>query len=121
MSKIQSSSQQKRRFYRKVDADREVGGARTLCVYPQVINCGESIHFVGPPLAIDMSTAIAIVFTDYGFGIAADSRHCEEGNDTPLSDSVEKIFELDCVAGCSAAYMLCGIMEIVLKLSLIHI
>jgi hypothetical protein len=84
-------------------------------VYPQVINCGESIHFVGPPLAIDMSTAIAIVFTDYGFGIAADSRHCEEGNDTPLSDSVEKIFELDCVAGCSAAYMLCGIMEIVLK------
>jgi hypothetical protein len=68
-------------------------------------------HFWPPPFMVYMSTAIAIVWNEYGFGITADGRHCEEGTNSVISNHVQKIFPIDLI-GKQLAYALAGIIQI---------
>jgi hypothetical protein len=57
-----------------------------------------------------MSTAIAIVRNDEGFGLACDSLHCAEGSDDVLNPDVQKIFE---TPNTKLAYALCGTTQLI--------
>jgi hypothetical protein len=61
-----------------------------------------------------MPTAIAIVLTDYGFGIAADRRHFDGTSRKLISDEVQKIFPIFLPNQSNAylVYMLCGVTQV---------
>jgi hypothetical protein len=80
-------------------------------VYSRVILCGSG-QFVGPlPFLINMSTAIAIVWNDGGFGIASDTLHCEEGSHRPISEDVQKLFPIT-LPNAKLAFALCGTTQL---------
>jgi hypothetical protein len=80
-------------------------------VYSRVIRYGTG-EFVGPvSFVIDMSTAIAIVWNDEGFGIASDTLHCEEGSHRVLSEDVKKIFPVT-LPSAKLAFALCGTTQL---------
>jgi hypothetical protein len=59
-----------------------------------------------------MSTAIAIVWNDEGFGLASDTLHCEEGSHRHISEDVQKIFPIT-LPNARLAYALCGATQLV--------
>lgn len=78
------------------------------CVTRKYYGTGE---FYFPPPKFYMSTAIAIAWSEYGFGIAADGRHCDASTHVVISDNVQKIFPVT-VNGKPLAYVLAGIIQI---------